>query len=257
LTGFHKWRRIVRPQAIRRHTLLRFTSKTGRDRLGVSVVLITLVLVAVLVFTQPVNDWISAAAEWQDGHPVGGALLFIAASTIAAVLFVPGSVIFMLAGFVFDFMTGSLIGLAAISAGAYAAFLCGRLLVRDWAEAQIRRRPRLLALDRAVDTQAFLLVALTRASLIIPYNVLNYVFGATAVKRLPYFLGTVVGMIPATLLYVYLGTLARDYDDVRSGRLGDDLPSGWLLAFGLVVLAAAVYLVQRAAARTLRERLER
>lgn len=236
--------------------MLRFTSKTGRDGVGKYLAILTAVAFVAVLLTQPVADWFQAAAQWNRMHPFGGALLFVCAATFAAVLFVPGSVIIMSAGFVYGFPLGSLIGLVAISAGAWAAYLSGRLLVRDWAAAQISRRPRLHAIDRAVDQQALVLVALTRLSLIIPYNVLNYVFGATAVKTLPYVLGTTVGMIPATILYTYLGTLARDFGEIRSGQLGGDLPSGWLLLFGLLILAVAGYLVQRAAARTLRDMLE-
>ena len=234
----------------------RFTSKTGRDGVGIYLALIAIAAFVALLLTQPVADWFQAGAQWNRTHPLGGALLFIIACTLGAVLFVPGSLIAMSAGFVYGFPVGSLVGLVAISAGACAAFLSGRLLVRDWAAAQIRRRPRLRAIDRAVDQQALVLVALTRLSLIIPYNVLNYVLGATAVKTLPYVLGTTVGMIPATLLYTYLGTLASDFGEIRSGKLGNGLPSGWLLLFGLIVLAVAAYLVQRAAARTLKDMLE-
>ncbi len=211
-------------------------------------------IVAAMVLL-PKDNTLESALAWAREHPAVGGLLFIAAAGFAAVLFVPGSLIAMLAGYLYDFATGSAIAIVAISVGAFAAFLSGRLLVRDWARGQIRARPRLRALDHAVNQQAFVLVLLTRLSFVIPFNLLNYVFGATGVGRGAYFAGTALGMIPPTAIWTYAGTLASDLQAIRSGEAGAALPSGYLLAGGLVALSIAIFTVQRAAARALRERL--
>lgn len=212
-------------------------------------------LLLVIVYL-PVWQWLDAAERWNGAHPIAGPGAFIAASVAAAVLFVPGSLIAMSAGYLFGFLPGIGLGLVAVSAGALAALLAGRLLVRGWAESRIAASARLRALDRAVEDRALLLATLTRLALVIPFNLLNYVFGATAIRKWPYFIGTVVGMVPATLLYVYLGTLAKNFEDIRSGRLEDDLPGGFILGFGLVVVTILVIIVQRAASRALRAELD-
>jgi uncharacterized membrane protein YdjX (TVP38/TMEM64 family) len=45
-----------------------------------------------------------------------------------------------------------------------------------------------------------------RLSPLFPFNLLNYAFGITQVSLKDYVLGS-VGMIPGTVLYVYLGSL--------------------------------------------------
>lgn len=216
-----------------------------------------IVLAAVLVatFTLPLDQWLDQAGEWNKAHPVAGALLYILFVTVGPVFFMPGSVIAMSAGYVYGLLAGSCLALIGTALGAFAAFLSGRLLVRSWVFSQLDSHPRLQALDRAVYDKSFVIVALTRLSLIIPYNILNYVYGITGVKKVPYFLGTALGMIPATVLWTYVGTLARNFEDIRSGSLNSGLPSGYVLLAGLIMLGIAVAIVHRTASRALKERL--
>ena len=161
----------------------------------------------------------------------------------------------MSAGYVYGLATGSVLAVIGTALGAFAAFLSGRLLVRAWVFSKLESHPRLQALDRAVYDKSFVIVALTRLSLIIPYNILNYIYGVTGVKKVPYFLGTAIGMIPATVLWTYVGTLAKNFEDIRSGSLDAELPSGYVLLVGLVMLGIAVFIVHRTASRALNERI--
>ena len=229
-----------------------FGGRNGR----ISLLLLIIVSILAAVFLLPQSNSLEAAVAWSRSNPAGGGLLFITAAVFAAVLFVPGSLIAMLAGYIYDFALGSAVAILAISAGAFAAFLSGRLLVREWASKQMQARPRLQALDQAVNQKAFVLVLLTRLSFVIPFNVLNYVYGATGVGRGAYFFGTSIGMIPPTIIWTYAGTLASDLQAIRSGDAEAALPGGYLLIIGMIALLLAVVVVQRAASRALRERLD-
>ena len=90
----------------------------------------------------------------------------------------------------------------------------------------------------------------------VPYNLLNYVLGATGIRAVPYIIGTCLGMIPPSLLYAYLGTLARSIEDIQSGRLDAELPGAPIIVVGVVVVVTAVLVIQRTASRVLREQLE-
>ncbi len=224
-----------------------------RARLLIAGALVLAVLVA--VFVLPLDQWLDSAAEWNKQHPVAGSILFVLAAIVGAVLFLPGSVIAMSGGYVYGLTAGSALVLIGITLGAVAAFLNGRLLVRDWVFSRLERHPRLQALDLAVYDQSFLIVVLTRLSLIIPFNLLNYVYGVTGVKKVPYALGTFIGMIPATVLWTYIGTLARNFEDIRSGNLDSGMPGEYILAVGLVMIVLVVAVVHRTASRALRARL--
>ncbi|MGA7883461.1 MAG: VTT domain-containing protein, partial [Terrimicrobiaceae bacterium] len=49
------------------------------------------------------------------------------------------------------------------------------------------------------------------------FNLSNYFYGLTAVKFWPYVLASWIGMLPGTLLYVYLGTAGRAGLQAASG----------------------------------------
>ena len=58
----------------------------------------------------------------------------------------------------------------------------------------------------ALGEQGLKIVLLTRLSPIFPFNLLNYAFGLTDVKLWQYVLASWIGMIPGTIMYVYLGS---------------------------------------------------
>ena len=62
----------------------------------------------------------------------------------------------------------------------------------------------------------FPIVLLARLSPLIPYNLLNYVLSVTAARFRDYLLATWIGMLPAIVLYVYTGSLAKSLTTLTS-----------------------------------------
>jgi uncharacterized membrane protein YdjX (TVP38/TMEM64 family) len=94
-------------------------------------------------------------------------------------------------------------------------------------------------------------VLLSRLTPALPFFLLNYAFGVTSVKLREYVLGSWLGMIPATLAYVYAGSVAANLAQALSGqiKLG---PSAWaLLGVGFAATIGVVVLVTRIARRQL------
>ncbi len=139
--------------------------------------------------------------------------------------------------------------------GAFAAFMSSRTFAREWAFARLQGHPRLQALDKALFDQSFVIVLLTRLAVVIPYNVLNYLYGATGVKKFPYAAASALGLIPAMALWAYVGALASNFDDILSGNLETGMPGRVLFFVGLIAIIIAVIVVHRAASRVLRQRL--
>jgi uncharacterized membrane protein YdjX (TVP38/TMEM64 family) len=91
--------------------------------------------------------------------------------------------------------------------------------------------------------------------LILPFNLLNYAYGATAVKASTHGAATAVGMLPAVALYVYLGTLARDLGQILSGEVSPSELGYWIIAAGIAAIVAATWVIHRAATRALERHL--
>ncbi|MDQ2868015.1 MAG: TVP38/TMEM64 family protein [Verrucomicrobiota bacterium] len=219
--------------------------------IGLAVIVIALFVGARLL---PVNDWLKAFSQWAGHLGPLGFVVFVLVYALATILFVPGWPLTVGAGFTF----GLLIGTAAVSLGsilgATAAFLIARFLARKKIEAMTAKNERFHALDEAIGAQGWKMIFLLRLSPIVPFNLSNYFYGVTAVKFWPYFFASWVGMLPGTLLYVYLGTVGKaGVEAASSGKHRS--PWEWMaLALGLAATLAATIWVGRIARNALRKR---
>jgi uncharacterized membrane protein YdjX (TVP38/TMEM64 family) len=220
--------------------------------------LLLAIVVAALVAAAaglPLTRWLVDGASWAEAHPSGAGASFLAVYALAAVLVVPGTILTLGAGFVFGLPLGVALVSAGSVLGAVAAFLVGRFAARGWVERRIADRPRFRALDTAARQDGFAIVLLARLSPLFPYNLLNYAFGVTAVRLRDYALASWLGMLPATLLYVYLGSLAKSLPALASGEFEASWARRVLLVAGFAATAVMTVVIARRATRTLRGRL--
>ena len=218
------------------------------------IVVVIVIVLAVSARGLPVADWLVGLESWARQYPLAGAVVYVLLTILATVELLHGWVSMMLAGLIFGLTLGLAYAMLGITAGAAAAFLVGRTLARKWVERRISGNVHLLALDDALDEQAFTIVALTRIALIFPFNLLNYAYGVTRVNIGVYSAGTAVGMLPIVGIYVYLGTLAGDMSQILSegAKIGTD--AWWVLAIAMVAIVAVVLTVRRALGRALQRR---
>lgn len=222
------------------------------NRLGLATVFVVLVT---SLYYLPLADWVTALVSWGQQHPVAGPLAYIFFVIVATVLFLPGSVAMMIAGFLFGFGPGLLFAAIAIPFGAQSAFEFGRWVARPWVRNKLANNHRMRAIEAALSEQAFLIVVLTRLSLIIPFNLLNYAYGASPVRAGTHLAATTAGMLPAIALYVYLGTLARDLGQILSGQAAPRELGYWIIGAGIAAITVAAWLIHRIATRVLQKHL--
>ncbi len=168
----------------------------------------------------------------------------------------PVSVQAMAAGFIFGLSKGFVIMYLAGLTGFAVAFLLGRRLARPWIEKWARQRPEFTAIDKAINQKGLVIVILARLSQILPYNLLNYSFGLTAVSLRDYVLGSAVGMLPGIFMFVFLGTTATNITAIMSGELDLGEYQLWIAGFGLFALVVIVALITRVAHKALKDQLE-
>src|SRR5262245_2577103 len=125
-----------------------------------------LVVAALLVVlkTLPVNEYLLDFVAWIRDAGFAGIVLFVLAYVLACVLFLPGLILTLGAGFAYGVVVGTPVVWVAANLGAVAAFLLGRTLLRDWVGRRIADNPRFAAIDRAVGQQGLKIVLLTRLS---------------------------------------------------------------------------------------------
>lgn len=73
--------------------------------------------------------------------------------------------------------------------GATGSFLLARFVFRDMASNLTAEYPKIMAVDRAVGQRGFRVVLLLRLSPIVPFNVMNYISGATMLELRDFVMG--------------------------------------------------------------------
>ncbi len=222
------------------------------------IALLGVVLLALLAaaFTLPVAAWLEQALGWVVAHPQIAWPIYIVGYIIATVLVIPGSLLTLAAGFLFGLPLGvALVSLGSVL-GAGAAFLTGRFFARDWVATKIQQQPRFAALDAAVGRRGFLIVFLTRLSPVFPFNLINYVYGLTGVTFRDYFFATWIGMLPVTVLYVYIGSAAKNLAEIFAGDVETGTAGRIALFAGLAATFVLTVVITRIATRSLVSHLE-
>lgn len=180
-------------------------------------------------------DTMIAALEWvQTAGPVGFAV-FAAVYFVATLLMAPASWLMGSAGFLF----GPFLGFAVASLGSAAcgsvSFVLAKTVLRDFVARRVERDPSFLAVDEAIEEGGSYLVGLLRLSPLSPYNVVSYALGLTRVSYREYLLGTVVGSLPAAILYPWLGSSVSSLAELmEGGNMNEMAPQLVIIASTLV-----------------------
>ena len=215
---------------------------------AIGLVLIALSFAASML---PLRDWIKSMTDWVEGFGAFGIFIFIGIYAIAAVLFVPGSLLTIAAGLVFGLGMGTVAASCGATLGASLAFLIGRYLARERVEESIRGNARFRAIDEAIGEQGWKIIALLRLSPLIPFSASNYFYGITKVRFWPYVAASWAGMLPGAVLYVYLGAAGKAG---LTGGSKDRSPLEWtFLGVGLLATVIVTIVVTRIAKKALQK----
>ncbi len=208
-------------------------------------VLIVAAIVAVLVIGGKylgLQQHLADALAWINDLGPAGMGVYAALYVVACVFFIPGSALTLGAGAIYGVVAGSLLVSVSSTLGATAAFLLGRYLARNWIAKKIGGNARFSAIDDAVADEGWKIVGLTRLSPVFSFNLLNYAYGLTRVSLREYVLASWIGMMPGTIMYVYLGSLAGDLASLGAETDRATTPGEWAL-YGVGLLATILVTV--------------
>ncbi|HEY9827946.1 MAG TPA: TVP38/TMEM64 family protein, partial [Stenomitos sp.] len=196
-------------------------------------------LVAVDLNPQPLMQ---QALDWVAAQGAASVVAFIGLYILATIVFLPASLLTLGAGVLFGVIAGSIYVWIGATLGSIAAFLIGRYLGRNWIAHRIADNDTLGAIDAAVGQEGLKIVLLTRLSPIFPFNVLNYAYSVTSISLKDYILGS-IGMIPGTVMYVYIGALAGNLTSLGTAARSPHPTLDWILRIGGFIATVAVALL--------------
>jgi uncharacterized membrane protein YdjX (TVP38/TMEM64 family) len=216
---------------------------------AVAIVLVAAALVA-LVLVPGVGDAAVSAARWLRRAGALGVLVFAAAFVIGSLVLAPDGVFSVGAGYAYGMVAGSAIALVGAILSAVVAFELARGRLRGFFARRFERGGRVAELDRAVHEHGAFVVILVRVAPVLPFAATNYLFAMTSIRRRAYFIGSAVGMVPWTLAYAYLGSIAPVAVKMLHGQAPLALP-----LVGIAVALVVAIVLSLLAARALREHL--
>ena len=81
---------------------------------------------------------------------------------------------------------------------------------------------------------------LLRLSPLVPFNILNYLLGLTSISGSDNLIGC-LGMLPGTIVYVYLGASLQSIADISSaGKWSDNTSTIILMISGTIISVAGI-----------------
>ena len=135
--------------------------------------------------------------------PVKAALIYIIATSLACVLLaLPGAAFALIAGLLFEPLTGTLLCLIAATLGAVLAFISARYFLRDSVKPMLEKSLILKKfLFDDVQHSGVVLLMITRLVPLFPFNLQNFAYGLTDIKLITYTLYTFLFMIPGVTAF--------------------------------------------------------
>jgi len=223
--------------------------------LKLTILLVVIVISVLAIQSLNLQVWLPVVLRRVESLGVWAPIAFVCIYVVATLYLIPGSLLTLGAGVLFGVVLGSIYTFVGASLGAIAAFFVGRSVARKWVAQQIEENEKFQAVDQAVAREGFKIVLLTRLSPVLPFTWLNYAFGLSQVSFRDYALGC-FGMIPGTVMYVYIGSLLGDLAALVSGGTARSrtLAEVILLSVGLVATVVVTLYITQIARKALDEK---
>lgn len=158
--------------------------------------LVAVALLVPLPTAVQLRDWAISVGPW---FP----LAFLGTHIVVTVLPFPRTAFTLAAGLLFGPVQGVALAVVASTASAVIAVMLVRLA--GWQLSRLVRHRKVETLDARLRNRGWPAVMSLRLIPAVPFSVLNYAAGASAVRVLPFTLATLVGVFPGTAAIVILG----------------------------------------------------
>ena len=217
--------------------------------------LILLAGVIALIFGMGWNRYLSletlrvhggALTAFAHDHYILCLLSLMAIFTIATASVVPGVFfVTITAGYLFGPWVGGISTSIAATLGALIVYGVARSALGVSLRRRAEQNPGLMrTVCEAIDKETFWYVLASRLAVVVPFHMINLAAGVMAVRLTPYTLATLIGLLPAHIIYCFIGSqlnalLATNPNPDFAALFG----SFWAPMAGVFVLAVVLPIV--------------
>jgi len=166
------------------------------------------------------KDWIDHSVR---GKGIGGEVLFLCVAGLATAVALPRHLVSFLGGYAFGVGLGTVLGVAGTALGCLLTFFYARVIGRPLVSARLGARVQ--RIEDFLAAHPFWMTVLIRLLPVGNNFATNLAAGVSRVPALPFFLGSLLGYIPQTLVFALAGS-------------GVDVGAAWRIG-----IAVALFLV--------------
>ncbi len=196
-----------------------------------------LLVVVPVVFSSGLAVWLYGhQSQMQNLTPAQVGLYFLVVSFTMAFALTPTTFVALATGFFLGW-SGFPGVVVAYGAAALVGYSMARLVDQGKLEKLLHQFPKAEGIRDELRNQSWSLIILSRISPVLPFAFMTFVLSLVRVPRLRFLVASMVGMLPRTLFFFWVGTQAQDLlallQDPNAGT------SGKVLMAALVILSFA------------------
>lgn len=171
-----------------------------------------------------IQQWIQSIGWW-------GPMLFMTIYAFRPLILFPASILSIAGGLAF----GAIFGFIYVMIGAVLSAIVAYLIARRFNHTFIKKiqDPRVQLVTAKMEEKGFLYVLLLRLAPLLNFDLVSYSAGLANVKLKAFTLATIIGIIPGTFGYIFLGSSLAE-GDIRVILLG-------LAFFAVVITVPIIY----------------
>ena len=214
----------------------------SKGKIALIVVIVVIAGIVILVGPEKylnlefIKSKLDQLVAYRRSDPVTTALVYSGIYIAITAASIPGALVLtLLGGAIFGFTIGCVIVLVSATIGATIAFLVARFLFDDLVEKKMG--DRVARIRESFRKEGAMYLFSMRLVPVIPFFVINLVMGLTSIKTATYFIASLVGMAPGTMVFVNAGTQLGKIDSLH-GLLSP------ALIFSFVLLAVFPYIAK-------------
>jgi uncharacterized membrane protein YdjX (TVP38/TMEM64 family) len=121
-----------------------------------------------------------------------------------------GAIMSVVAGYFFGLYIGLFAVMLSAMVSAGVTFFVGKKLLNRYLRRKYHKN--LKRIEQELEQNGLYYVLATRFSSVLPFFLLNLLFGASGISGKKYFLGTFVGLIPGTIIYLNIGSSLKEIE---------------------------------------------
>jgi uncharacterized membrane protein YdjX (TVP38/TMEM64 family) len=195
---------------------------------------------------------VDLAARMQRGD-LDAMAQYVIGYCVGALILMPKAMLSGLAGYAYGPVKGLLVALPSATLGAACAFGVGRLIAKTRYGRDIMDTARFRQADTVIRADGLRIALLLRLAPVMPQPLLSVLLGVTALPLKHLVLSMLLGMLPATVIHVYVGSLVRSALELLATNRAEALSPRniALAALGLTLTAGFLYLIGQMAKRSL------